>query len=158
MRKRAKPSTFKRLPRRDARRHKAAILLGTGKAVADVARAVGVHRNTIAEWRADPEFAALVKREADAYLEQMRDGIRQYGQLAYDTLGKMLRKSKNDGARARLLLAVIQSLGGLPKPAATKGGALPAAGGKIVKVSFTPPPGPTTPSNDKPKPDARGGA
>lgn len=139
-------------------RHKAAVLLGIGKANAAVARALGVHRNTIAEWRTDTVFAELVEREKKAYLEEMRNGILQYGQLAYDTLGRMLRKSKNDGARARLLLAVINSLGGLPKPAAAKGGVAPTAGGKIIRVSFTPPaaPQPPTPPNDKP--DARGGA
>lgn len=51
---------------------KAALLLGRGYTLIKAARAVDRSRDALNDWRADPEFVALVEAESRRHVDQMR--------------------------------------------------------------------------------------
>ena len=86
-------------------------MLGSGMSQTDVAKSLGVVRNTVVFWNRDPTFAALVEqKKAEHYGLMVKSVDEQMNVLekkAMDALEEMISESKSDSVRLRAIQLIL---------------------------------------------------
>ncbi len=88
------------------------MLLAQGNSVAEAAAAVGIHRNTISNWRraGSPEFREAWQTAQSEQADYWRDELQTLGATAVSALRTTLENPSIPALRLKAALSVIQTL------------------------------------------------
>ena len=86
---------------------KAIALLASGQAVGHVAESVGISRQTLWEWRRQPEFEAELNKMRLDVRSEIADKLRTMTNFAVDCLWDTLQNTDNENLRTKISLALL---------------------------------------------------
>lgn len=105
--------------------------LAEGLSVTAAAAAAQVHRTTVYNWYAQPEFVNAVEVAREEYAAALRDELQDLNRLALKTVRELLENPKTSpGTKAKLALAVLQR----PPLSAPRSWNLPLPAAELVSM------------------------
>jgi hypothetical protein len=89
----------------------AAMLLGTGMLMKDVASKMGVARETLWAWKQLPFFQVEMNRVRREILDASMDALRELSVSAVGALGEILKSAKSEETRRKAAVDILQLVG-----------------------------------------------